>query len=150
ALKEERSQFLWKTLEKIIPDVRQRAVHVQVGTPLTHARFLNRRKGTYGPAIRADEGSFPFPNTPVKGLLQCGDSCFPGIGVPAACASGTIAANLVNLGSVGRQVEALREVSAAAVYGRLRWEKKRSARARHGAARGNVAGWRALSTMPCR
>ena len=49
-------------------------------TPLTHQRFLNRYRGSYGPAIRAGEASFPFPGTPVKGLLSCGDSCFPGIG----------------------------------------------------------------------
>ncbi len=51
-------------------------------TPLTHQRFLNRHKGSYGPAIRAGEASFPFPGTPVDGLLVCGDSVFPGIGVP--------------------------------------------------------------------
>ena len=79
-LKEARSQFLWQTLEKIIPDIRERATCVRVGTPLTHCRFLRRHRGSYGPAIRADEGSFPFPGTPVKGLLVCGDSVFPGIG----------------------------------------------------------------------
>ena len=51
-------------------------------TPLTHQRFLNRHRGSYGPAIRAGEASFPFPGTPVDGLLVCGDSVFPGIGVP--------------------------------------------------------------------
>jgi len=79
-LKGERSQFLWNVLEKVIPDIRERATVVKVGTPLTHKRYLRRHRGTYGPAIRADEGSFPFPGTPVKGLLLCGDSCFPGIG----------------------------------------------------------------------
>lgn len=77
-LKKERSQYLWKVLEKIIPDIRERATIVQVGTPLTHERFLRRYKGSYGPAIKAGEGSFPFPGTPVKNLLLCGDSCFPG------------------------------------------------------------------------
>ena len=51
-------------------------------TPLTHQRFLNRHRGSYGPAIRAGEASFPFPGTPVDVLLVCGDSVFPGIGVP--------------------------------------------------------------------
>lgn len=78
-LKEERSEFLWNVLEKVIPDIRQRTVHYQVGTPLTHQRFLNRYQGTYGPAIYAGDASFPFPNTPVKNLLVCGDSCFPGV-----------------------------------------------------------------------
>ncbi|PRW44291.1 ABC transporter A family member 7-like isoform B [Chlorella sorokiniana] len=93
ALKEERSQCLWAALEKIIPDVRLRAELVLVGTPLTHERFLRRYKGTYGPAISAADGSFPGPGTPLPGLLRCGDSCAPGIGVPAAAASGMIAAN---------------------------------------------------------
>jgi len=107
-LKEERCAFLWKVLEKIIPDIRQRTVHSQIGTPLTHQRFLNRYRGTYGPAIYAGEASFPFPNTPIKHLLVCGDSCFPGIGVPAVCGSGMIAANSVSLDSISKQLNALR------------------------------------------
>ncbi|KAL7493994.1 hypothetical protein ACHAWT_002834 [Skeletonema menzelii] len=106
-LKEERSAFLWSVLEKVIPDIRERSVHHQVGTPLTHQRFLNRHRGTYGPAIYAGEASFPFPNTPVKNLLMCGDSCFPGIGVPAVAGSGLIAANSVSLDSIGKQLELL-------------------------------------------
>jgi phytoene dehydrogenase-like protein len=38
-------------------------------------------------------GTFPGAGTPVPGLYACGDSCMPGIGVPAAAASGMIAAN---------------------------------------------------------
>ena len=64
-----------------------------VGTPLTHARFLRRHRGTYGPAISAKGGTWPGPATPLPGLSVCGDSCMPGIGVPAAAASGMIAAN---------------------------------------------------------
>lgn len=40
---------------------------VQVGTPLTHKRFLRRHQGSYGPGIRAGEGTFPGPNTPIPG-----------------------------------------------------------------------------------
>ncbi len=107
ALKEERSQYLWKVLEKVIPDIRVRATVVQVGTPLTHKRFLRRYMGSYGPAIKAGEGSFPFPGTPVKNLLCTGDSCFPGIGVPAVAGSGLIAANSVSLDSLKPQLEVL-------------------------------------------
>jgi phytoene dehydrogenase-like protein len=64
-----------------------------VGTPLTHERYLRRARGTYGPAIRAGEGLFPGPSTPVPGLYCCGDSRFPGIGLPAVAASGAITAN---------------------------------------------------------
>ena len=114
-LKEERSAFLWKVLEQVIPDIRQRSVHSQVGTPLTHQRFLNRHKGTYGPAIIAGEASFPFPNTPVKNLLVCGDSNFPGIGVPAVSGSGMIAANSVSLDSVGEQLSVLQKLKKKSI-----------------------------------
>ena len=40
-------------------------------------------------------------------LLVCGDSCFPGIGVPAVAGSGMIAANSVSLDSIGKQLEVL-------------------------------------------
>ena len=109
-LKEKRSQYLWKVLEKIIPDIRERARIVQVGTPLTHSRFLNRHRGSYGPAIVAGEGSFPFPQTPVKNLLLCGDSCFPGIGVPAVAGSGLLAANSISLASVQPQLKLLEKL----------------------------------------
>lgn len=40
SLQEERSQCLWAALERVIPDVRQRAELQLVGTPLTHERYL--------------------------------------------------------------------------------------------------------------
>lgn len=40
---------------------------MQVGTPLTHRHFLRRHRGTYGPAIRAGEGTFPGPKTAIPG-----------------------------------------------------------------------------------
>jgi carotene isomerase len=46
--KQERSQSLFKALEKIIPDLRSRIVLESIGTPLTHARYLHRYQGTYG------------------------------------------------------------------------------------------------------
>jgi phytoene dehydrogenase-like protein len=92
-LKEERSQCLWESLERVIPDIRARTEVKTVGSPLTHARFLNRHKGTYGAAISARNGSFPGPGTDIPGLYRTGDSCAPGIGVPAAAASGMITAN---------------------------------------------------------
>jgi len=51
------------------------------GSPLTHARFNRRYKGTYGPALRAGESKFPYPadlGGGIKGLYCCGDSVFPG------------------------------------------------------------------------
>lgn len=92
-LKEERSQVLWRAVERIIPDIRRRAEVTLVGTPLTHQRFLRRHAGSYGPAIRAGKGLFPGTSTPISGLYACGDSTFPGIGLPAVAASGAITAN---------------------------------------------------------
>ena len=113
ALKKERSQFLFKALDKILPEdfcIQDRAVLTQIGTPLTHARFLRRHQGSYGPAIIAGEQSFPFPTTPIDGLLLCGDSCFPGIGVPAVAGSGLLAANSVSFDSIPGQLKLLQKI----------------------------------------
>jgi phytoene dehydrogenase-like protein len=92
-LKIERSKALWAAVEKIIPDIRSRIEIELIGTPLTHARFLRRHKGSYGPAWKAGEAVFPFGTAPVKNLYCCGDFVFPGIGLPAVAASGAIVAN---------------------------------------------------------
>lgn len=95
-LKEERSQALWRAVEKIIPDVRRRAEVVMVGTPLTQARFLRRDRGTYGGTGWIGAGGMaaaPSPVTPLNGLLLVGDSTFPGPGVPAVAAGGMGAAH---------------------------------------------------------
>ncbi|MGE5658708.1 MAG: phytoene desaturase family protein [Actinomycetota bacterium] len=91
--KRERSLSLFRALEKIIPDLRPRIVLELIGTPLTHARFLRRYQGTYGPAIAAGKGTFPGPHTAIAGLYRVGDSTLPGIGVPAVAASGILCAN---------------------------------------------------------
>jgi len=93
ARKRERSQPLFRALEKVIPDVRDRITLELIGTPLTHARYLRRYQGTYGPAIAAGNGLFPSCKTPIKGLYRVGDSTLPGIGVPAVAASGILCAN---------------------------------------------------------
>ena len=41
-LKNERSQVLWKAVEAIIPDARDRVILDLVGSPITHERFLRR------------------------------------------------------------------------------------------------------------
>lgn len=93
--KEVRSAVMWQALERIIPDIRDRCELTLVGTPLTHARYLRRYHGSYGPALRAGEAVFPGAITPLKGFFCCGDSTFPGIGLPAVAASGMIAANTI-------------------------------------------------------
>lgn len=91
--KKEKAEALYQAIERIIPDVRERVVLEMIGTPLTHSRFLRRYQGTYGPAIKAQEGRFPSGKTPIKGLYRVGDSTLPGIGVPAVAASGILCAN---------------------------------------------------------
>ncbi|CAL9037747.1 unnamed protein product [Musa banksii] len=94
-LKEERSEVMWKAVERALgPGFSREKCDVKlVGTPLTHQRFLRRNRGTYGPAIKAGEATFPGHSTPIPQLFCCGDSTFPGIGVPAVAASGAIVAN---------------------------------------------------------
>ncbi|XP_035823892.1 carotenoid isomerase 1 isoform X1 [Zea mays] len=94
-LKEERSEVMWKAVELALgPKFSREKCDVKlVGTPLTHRRFLRRNRGTYGPAIKAGEATFPGQATPIPQLFCCGDSTFPGIGVPAVAASGAIVAN---------------------------------------------------------
>ncbi len=93
--KQARAAIMWQGLERIIPDLRDRTEVSLVGTPLTHQRYLRRHHGSYGPAIQAGKALFPGSTTPLSGLLCCGDSTFPGIGIPAVAASGTIAANTI-------------------------------------------------------
>jgi len=89
-LKEERAQVLWRAVESIIPDVRDRVVIQEIGSPLTHERFLRRPRGTYGSAT---EDYLKDGSTPFKSLYLAGDGVFPGIGVPAVAISGASAAN---------------------------------------------------------
>ena len=91
--KQQRTQVMWQALERIIPDIRSRCEVTLVGTPLTHERFLRCDRGSYGPAIQAGKALFPAPTTPLAGLWCCGDSTFPGIGLPAVAASGMMVAN---------------------------------------------------------
>jgi len=94
-LKRERSECLWRAIERYIPDIRERAEVTLVGTPLTCERFLRRDRGTYGPAIPAGTGTLPGVGTPLPGLYRCGDSTTAGIGVPAVAAGGAQAANAI-------------------------------------------------------
>lgn len=94
---------------QVIPDIRKRTELNLTGTPLTHARYLRRHKGTYGPGISIRSGTFPGPGTPISGLYGCGDSYMPGIGVPAAAASGMITAN--TMVSVPKHLELLSEMA---------------------------------------
>lgn len=97
--KRDRAESLFRALERVIPDVRDRVVLELIGTPLTHAHYLRRHQGTYGPGIAAGRGLFPSCHTPIAGLYRVGDSTMPGIGVPAVAASGILCANSLVLPS---------------------------------------------------
>ncbi|NMG06328.1 carotene isomerase [Brasilonema sp. UFV-L1] len=106
--KQLRAEVMWQALERIIPDIRSRCDVTLVGTPLTHERFLRRHRGSYGPAIPAGKGFFPGSSTPIPGLLCCGDSTFPGIGLPAVAASGMMTAN--TLAPLHKHVQMLQDI----------------------------------------
>jgi phytoene dehydrogenase-like protein len=93
--KQNRCQLFWSVLERRIPDLRERCQVVMEGTPLTHRHFLNVHQGSYGPALSAANGLFPGVTTPLPGLLRCGASTFPGIGIPPVAASGAMAAHAI-------------------------------------------------------
>eukprot|EP00252_Welwitschia_mirabilis_P015748 TRINITY_DN3491_c0_g1_i2.p1 TRINITY_DN3491_c0_g1~~TRINITY_DN3491_c0_g1_i2.p1 ORF type:complete len:435 (-),score=106.01 TRINITY_DN3491_c0_g1_i2:84-1388(-) len=109
-LKAERSEVLWGAVERVLGRGFSRdSCDVKlVGTPLTHQRFLRRDRGTYGPAIHAGEETFPGHKSPIQRLYCCGDSTFPGIGVPAVAASGAIIADsLVSVAEHTKLLDAL-------------------------------------------
>ena len=108
--KQERAEIMWQGLERVIPDIRDRAELSLIGTPLTHQRYLRRHHGTYGPAHQAGKALFPGSTTPLSGLLCCGDSTFPGIGIPAVAASGAIAANTI--APLQKHLEVLKTISS--------------------------------------
>ena len=78
------------------------------GSPHTHARYNRRYQGTYGPAIRAGKAKFPLSEY-IDGLFMCGDSVFPGIGIPAVAASGANAAS--STVSVGEHLKLLKRLN---------------------------------------
>lgn len=90
--KKEAAEFLYDAIAKQVPDIRERVVHKRVGSPLTHERFLRRPRGSYGWRVLAGD-NLPGHKTPLPGLHICGDSTYPGIGVPSAAMSGHICAN---------------------------------------------------------
>ncbi len=76
-LKESRAVALWRAVESIIPDARERSVLSMIGSPITHERFLRRPRGTYGAST---EDYLKDGSTPFQRLVLCGDGVFPGIG----------------------------------------------------------------------
>lgn len=99
AKKAEVGAMIIDRLEKtILPGLKENVTFMEVGTPRTHRRYLNRSAGTYGPIpARRPLGllGMPFNTTNVPGLYCVGDSCFPGQGVIAVAFSGIMCAHRV-------------------------------------------------------
>lgn len=116
ARKERRAEPLWRAISRAFgQDVRSVASIQLIGTPLTHARYLQRRFGSYGPRVDASSPGpglgLPFPGAdPLlpQGLCCVGDSVFPGVGVPAVAGSAWIVAN--GLVSVAEHEHMLRRI----------------------------------------
>ncbi|GAB5362189.1 hypothetical protein AAMO2058_000777000 [Amorphochlora amoebiformis] len=116
AIKEERTKILWSALERAIPDIKDRVIEGvnMTATPLTHERFLRRHRGAYGPNLPAGKTSYPGPKTEIDGFYRCGDSCFPGVGVPAVAASGINAANTI--ADISEHLSLLQDLRTSGIY----------------------------------
>lgn len=111
--KKKAARPLFSAIRHVIADLDHRLGHkdaiCKLGSPLTHARFNRRFKGTYGAAIQAGKSEFEWPEEiPIRNLKRCSDSTFPGIGVPSSAAAGLIAAN--ELFGIGRHIQLINEV----------------------------------------
>lgn len=111
-LKEERAEVLFRAVNKVFgKDVREAAEVVLIGTPLTHGRFLRRKKGSYGPMVDARKGGLGLAiggGFEEDGLFAVGDSVFPGVGVPAVAGSAWMVGNA--LVDVDEHVRMLRRI----------------------------------------
>ncbi|MBW4597238.1 MAG: carotene isomerase [Brasilonema angustatum HA4187-MV1] len=96
--KEEAAWRIIDRLEKIFPGLNAGLDYLEVGTPLTHRRFLGRQDGTYGPIPRRKLRGLlgmPFNRTAIPGLYCVGDSTFPGQGLNAVAFSGFACAHRI-------------------------------------------------------
>lgn len=98
AKKEELAWEIVDRLERVFPGLDAALDFMEVGTPRSHRRFLNRVDGTYGPVPnRKLPGLLPMPfnRTSVPGLYCVGDSTFPGQGLNAVAFSGFACAHRI-------------------------------------------------------
>jgi prolycopene isomerase len=96
--KEQAAGEIINRLERIFPGLDAGLDYMQVGTPLTHRRFLGRVDGTYGPIPRHKLWGLlgmPFNRTTIPNLYCVGDSTFPGQGLNAVAFSGFACAHRI-------------------------------------------------------
>ncbi len=98
--KEEAAGRIIERLEEIFPGLDAGLDYMEVGTPRSHRRFLNRVDGTYGPIPRRKLWGLlgmPFNRTSIPGLYCVGDSTFPGQGLNAVAFSGFACAHRIGV-----------------------------------------------------
>jgi prolycopene isomerase len=98
--KEEAAGRIIDRLEEIFPGLDAGLDYMEVGTPRSHRRFLNRVDGTYGPIPRRKLWGLlgmPFNRTSIPGLYCVGDSTFPGQGLNAVAFSGFACAHRIGV-----------------------------------------------------
>lgn len=87
-------------LEAIFPGLDAGLDYLEIGTPRTHRRFLNRIDGTYGPIPKRKLWgllAMPFNRTAIPDLYCVGDSTFPGQGLNAVAFSGFACAHRIGV-----------------------------------------------------
>ncbi len=98
AKKEAAAGIIIERLEQIFPGLDAGLDYMEIGTPRTHQKFLNRDNGTYGPIPQRQLlGLLPMPfnRTSMPGLYCVGDSTFPGQGLNAVAFSGFACAHRI-------------------------------------------------------
>ena len=106
--KEAFARTLLARAETLLPGL-QNAVELMItATPQSHARYLNRLDGSYGPLLKPGQNILlkPQNRTPVRNLFATGDSTFPGQGVIAVTYSGVSCASYIAR-KLGRALEYL-------------------------------------------
>jgi len=92
--KEQLGEKLLNSLEKVLPDIRNHLVHLELGTPLTNEHYINTTRGNvYGTEKDFwQTGPFSYPfKTEIENLFMCGASIISH-GVAGASYSGVKAA----------------------------------------------------------
>ncbi|UWX57007.1 FAD-dependent oxidoreductase [Chlorobaculum sp. MV4-Y] len=97
AAKEAFAKSLIARAERLLPGIQDATELMVTATPQSHACYLNRRDGSYGPLLKPGQNILlkPQNRTPVKNLFAAGDSTFPGQGVIAVTYSGISCASYI-------------------------------------------------------
>ncbi|MER7750791.1 NAD(P)/FAD-dependent oxidoreductase [Kitasatospora sp. NPDC097643] len=112
ARKQQFTELMLATAEKVVGPFRDRITHLETATPLSHQRYIRGSGGTpYGMASWGGVGRRPDVRTEVEGLYVVGQSVRYGSGLSAVASCGAAAASEI----LGRPL--LAEVLAGTVLG---------------------------------